>query len=287
VTTGATPAGAPDVLAGLAGVPDVGAHLREHADVFRVFDRQDSGCVSYGVRAGGGRWFVKTATTAAARRSLRRAVRVHAAARHPAIVAPVQVDDDGRDVVLVYPWVDGEVLYHATVDADGRATSLSRADPASPMARFRALPVEEVRAAVDIVLAAHVPVDEAGLVAVDLYDGCLLYDMDGAVPQARMRLVDLDEYRPGPFVATEQLPGSTRFYAPEELGAGGTIDRRTTVYRLGRVARLLLDAGDDERAWRGTDAEHAVITRATSAEPDARFQQVADLVTAWRAARPD
>jgi hypothetical protein len=29
-------------------------------------------------------------------------------------------------------------------------------------------------------------------------------------------------------------------------------DERTTVYNLGRAIRLLLDAGDDERAWRGT-----------------------------------
>lgn len=282
--TGPAPERVPSLLTGLAGVPDVGAHLRAHAEVFRVFDRQDSGCVSYGVEAGGRRWFVKTATTAAARRSLRRAAQVHAAVRHPAIVAPVLVDDDGRDVVLVYPWVDGEVLYHATVDAEGRPTSLSRSDPASAMARFRALPVDEVRAAVDVVLAAHVPVDDAGLVAVDLYDGCLMYDFHGADSRARMRLVDLDEYRPGPFVATEQLPGSTRFYAPEERGTGGTIDRRTTVYRLGRVARLLLDAGDEERAWRGTDAELAVIGRATADDPDDRYQRVADLVAAWHVA---
>ena len=129
-------------------------------------------------------------------------------------------------------------------------------------------------------LDAHVPLDEAGLVAVDLYDGCFLYDWDAQL----VHLIDLDEYRAGPFVTTEQLPGSRRFYAPEEVGVGQVVDRRTTVYRLGRVARLLLDAADTESAWRGTRAELDVIERATQVDPDARFPSVAALLDAWRAA---
>ena len=250
--------------------------------VFAVFDAQDSGCVSYGVRQpDGDRIFVKCATTDAAERSLRRAERVHELVQHPAVVAPTGSLVVGGRLALCYPWRDGDVLYHATVDAHGRATSRQRTDPAGPMVRFRALPVHQVRAAVDAVLDAHVVVDEAGLVAVDLYDGCFLYDFDAGV----LRLIDLDEYRPSPFVPTEQLPGSRRFYAPEERGVGQRVDRRTTVFRLGRVIRLLLDAGDEERAWRGTDAELAVVARATLADPDARYQSVRELQTAWLAAR--
>jgi serine/threonine-protein kinase len=73
--------------------------------------------------------------------------------------------------------------------------------------------------------------------------------------------------------------------APEVLAAGRRIDRRTTVFRLGRVARLLLDAGDDESAWRGTDAELAVLDRATRPEPGDRYASVDDLVRDWAAAR--
>ncbi|GAB3595785.1 serine/threonine protein kinase [Angustibacter peucedani] len=260
---------------------DPAADLAGLGRVFRVVDQQDSGCVSYGVQVAGERWFVKTATTEAAGRSLANAARVHAAVRHPAVVAPVRELTARGWPALVYPWVDGEVLYPATVGPDGRATTRPRTHPDSPMRRFRALPVEPVRAAVDVVLDAHRPVDAAGLVAVDLYDGCFLYDWQTAT----MRLVDLDEYRPGPFVPQQQLPGSNRFYAPEERGTGQVVDRRTTVYRLGRVARLLLDAGDDEQAWRGTAAELAVVARATAADPDERYQDVDALVDAWLGAR--
>lgn len=270
-------------LLGLGQTPDAHTLLDATGEVFRVFDQQDSGCVSYGVRVGAERWFVKTATTAAAAGSLERAIAVHEAVRHPAVLAPVHVLREGPDArpVLVYPWLDGEVLYHATVGPDGTPTSASRSEPGHPMARFRSLPVDVVRHAVDVVLDAHRAVDDAGLVAVDLYDGCFLYDF----ATDHVSLIDLDEYRPGPFTTTQRLPGSTRFMAPEELAPGRRVDRRTTVFRLGRVARLLLDAGDDEQAWRGTDTELAVIEQATRPDPADRYPTVDALVSAWSTAR--
>ncbi len=272
-----------DPLLGVDSARAARALLDEVGHVFRVFDQQDSGCVSFGVQVGERRWFVKTATSPAAARSLEQALRVHGAVHHPAVLAPVHVLREGAAAwpVLVYPWLDGEVLYHATVAPDGTATSASRREPGHPMARFRALPLIAVRAAVDLVLEAHRAVDDAGLVAVDLYDGCLMYDFAAG----RLTLIDLDEYRPGPFTTTDRLPGSTRFMAPEERAAGRTVDRRTTVFRLGRVARLLLDAGDDEAAWRGTDAELAVIDRATRPEPRDRYPTVDALIRAWAGAR--
>ena len=69
----------------------------------------------------------------------------------------------------------------------------------------------------------------AGFVSVDLYDGCFLYDFD----RHEMRLIDLDEYRPAPFVVdAERLPGSRRYMAPEEFQRGVTIDERTMAFHL-------------------------------------------------------
>jgi serine/threonine-protein kinase len=132
-------------------------------------------------------------------------------------------------------------------------------------------------------LDAHLAITAAGYLAVDLYDGCLLYDF----VSHRLRLVDLDEYRPGPFtVDGERLPGSRRFMAPEEFRRGATIDQRTTVFVLGRAIRQLLDETDDERSWRGTEEQLAVVARATRADPAERYADVAQLVGAWRSAAP-
>jgi serine/threonine-protein kinase len=208
------------------------------ASAFVVFDAQDSGCLSYGVEAGGRRWFVKKATAPQARLSLTRASQFHAAVRHPAIVRPERILDGPDGPTLVYPWHDGNVLNQATTHGSDRST----------LARFQQLPRPEVEAAIDTILDAHLAVTTAGYIAVDLYDGCFLYDFTAR----RMRLIDLDEYRPGPFILdTDRLPGSRRYMAPEEFARGTVIDQRTTVYTLGRTIQHLLDSpnggGEDPR----------------------------------------
>lgn len=243
---------------GPAGVP---------ADAFAVFDAQDSGCLSYGVQRAGRRWFVKTAARPEAVASLTRAVALHTAVRHEVIVRPVAVLPGPT---LLYPWCPGEVLNAATGPGSDRTA----------LARFQRRPVAEVRRAVADILAAHVAVAAAGRVAVDLYDGCFLYDFAAG----RMRLIDLDEYRPGPFVLdADRLPGSHRYMAPEEFVRGSVIDHRATVHALGRTVHELLDS---PAGWRGTDHERAVVARATDPVPDRRHREVAELVADLSRAGP-
>jgi len=254
----------PHPLLAVAEIPAIESYLRTVGEVFRSFREQDSGCVSYAVQLPDGeRWFVKEATTAPAQTSLDRAWAFHRAVRHPAIVPQLHriALPNGRTAVVM-PWSHGESLY----------------GPAR--ARFRALPLASVLRAVDRVLDAHLAVEAAGMVAVDLYDGAFLYDFGGDV----LHLIDLDEYRPGPFALdADRLPGSARIMAPEEWYRGSVIDIRTTVYALGRSAHVLLDGGE-RRAWRGTAGQLAVLERATRDDPAERFAGVREFTEAWRAA---
>ena len=251
--------------------------------VFASFLLQDSGCRSYGVEVAGERWFLKGATEARAVPSLERAVAVHARVVHPAVIPLRRVVRTPSGPVLVYPWVDGEVL----AGAPGDDVAIRRG-PGSAHARFRARSLPEVLDAFTAVLDAHVAITDAGLVAVDLYDGCFIYDFEAR----RMWLCDLDEYRPGPFVVEgDRLPGSTRFMAPEEWEQGATVDERTTVFNLGRAGLVLLDEGPDAPfavgdSFRGTAAMAAVLERATRPVPEARHPTVRALVDEWRAAAP-
>jgi len=242
--------------------------------VFASFLRQDSGCRAFGVCVGGGRWFVKVPVVPRAGASVRRAVALHAAVRHAGVIPLLGTVPTGCGPALVYPWVGGEALYGAPTGGPA-----ARVDPSGPHARFRALPLRAVLAAVDSIFDAHIAVVAAGFVAVDLYDGCFIYDFD----RRRMWLCDLDEYRPGPFrVEGERLPGSTRFMAPEELRSGAVVDQRTTVFNLGRAAQVLLDEGDLEGRFRGPPAVLAVLDRASRAAPGDRYQSMAEFVAAWR-----
>ncbi len=69
--------------------------------------------------------------------------------------------------------------------------------------------------------------------------------------------------------------------APEELQRGATIDERTNVFTLGRMAHHLLDS---RHGWRGSSAEADVIESATDPRPSRRFGTVSDLFEAWKAA---
>ncbi|WBB69035.1 serine/threonine protein kinase [Micromonospora sp. WMMD812] len=236
------------------------------ASAFTVFSDQDSGCLSYGVEEAGRRWFVKKAITVRARLSLFRAAQFHSAVQHPAIIRPAQVLDGPDGPLLVYPWYDGTVLNHATTHGSDRAA----------LARFQQMPLPDVEAAVTTILDAHVAITAAGHVAVDLYHGCFLYNFGSR----QMWLIDLDEYRPGPFTLdADHLPGSRRYMAPEEFVRGAVIDQRTTVYTLGRTIQHLLDS---PHGWRGSPAQSQLAHHATRPAPEDRHPDVVKLVAEWR-----
>ncbi len=163
--------------------------------------------------------------------------------------------------------------------------ALPRQHPESTYARFRRVPVDEIIRALDAVFDAHVAVANAGFVAVDLYDGAIIYDFENQ----QVHLCDLDSYRPGPYrLDRDRQFGSTRFTAPEEFERGATIDERTTVFTLGRAAFVFLSEGqhgeNDVHLWRGSQALYNVARTATELDPDNRFASVGEFLMAWRTA---
>jgi hypothetical protein len=166
--------------------------------VFAEFGKQtqDSGNYSYGVRIGAERFFVKTAGQpadpqptlrhAARVALLHNAVRLHASCRHPILPPLLSVIESPTGPLLVYPWADGELL---GVPRD------QRENPQSSFQRFRGLPAPKICDCLDAIYDLHVALARAGWIAVDFYDGCLIYDFAAE----RIAVVDLDMYRAGPF----------------------------------------------------------------------------------------
>jgi serine/threonine-protein kinase len=232
----------------------------------------DSGCTSYRVRDGGGDLFVKAAYGDDVGQ-LHGAVAFHASVRHPVIAPLVHAVALPDGLAVVYPWLPGEVLNDPFAPG-----GLPRDHPASALSRLRARPAAHVARVVSDVLDAHVAIEAAGWVAVDFYDGCVLHDLG----TARTTLVDLDLYHRGPYMLDrERQYGSTRFMAPEEWRRGARVGTRTTVFTLGRTARVLL--GEPGR-WRGSTEQEAVVDRATRPDPADRWPSVAALAQAWHAA---
>ena len=259
---------------------DVEAFLSGLGVVFVVHRGHDSGNTSAAVEIDGRRWFVKWATDPEAVSHLKSAVRFHTTVSHPAIAALRGWFTLPSGMALIHDWITGKVLNDPLVPG-----GVPRADPRSAFARFRRLDLRENLAAVSTVFDVHRAAADQGFVAVDFYDGCLIYDFG----RHAVRLCDLDCYRPGPYILDrDRQYGSTRFMAPEEFRRGAQIDERTTVFTLGRAAFVLLSNGQrGEQArslWPGSDTQYRVAQTATQADPARRYQSVAELCRSWRSA---
>jgi serine/threonine-protein kinase len=259
------------------------AYLGGIGVIFATFDArtQDSGNVSFSVEAGGRRWFVKTAGDPANTSPLLshdgrvdlliNAQRLAGSVSSPALPPLRGVVPSAWGPMLVYDWVAGDLV---------RVPAAQRADPASAHQRFVRLPVEDLTAAIDTILEAHLALCGAGWVACDFYDGSIIYDFAAR----RTWLIDLDSYHAGSFINDMgQMFGSTRFMAPEEFARGAVIDERTTVFNLGRAVSVFLGQGELHRAgFRGSESQHRVMARACAPDRAARFQSVAEMTRAWR-----
>ena len=258
--------------------------VQQAGQVFTVFgsDTQDSGNVSYGVRAGDQRFFLKTAGAADAQAPLdrpdriallRNAIALHRSVTHEVLPALRNVIETPDGPVLVFDWVDGELL---------RVEEAQRSDPASPHVRFRRLPVANILSALDQILELHNRLASAGWIAVDFYDGALIYDFAANA----LHVFDLDHYQRGPFInRMGRMFGSSRFMAPEEFQLGAQIDERSTVFTMGRtIVELLSDSGVTS-TMRGPAAVAEVAGRACQPDPRDRFGSLRELCRAWAEAR--
>ncbi len=260
----------------LAG--DLRSYLAEIGTLFRVFDQQDSGCISYGLHAAGRNWFIKYSDKPASIAHMLNAAAFHRDISHPRIPKLLHAFRDRIGYAQVYEWVDGEVLY--SPQYPGRE---GRSHPDSPHFRFRQLPVNAIIAALNTVYEIHADLEQRGYVAVDFYDGAMIYDFS----RGELRLCDFDHYVRGPFtLEADRLFGSSRFMAPEEFVRGSRIDRRTNVFTMGASAFVFLanDGSRDARDWRASEALYRVALRAVAPDPGDRYPSVQAWLEAWRTA---
>src|SRR5262249_19461791 len=154
-------------------------YLRSVGTVFAEFGAltQDSGNVSYGVQIDATRYFVKTAGSPdgpspvldhpARVALLRNAVRLSKSCEHATVPRLHHVVASPTGPMLVYEWLDGELI---------RASPAQRENPASAFQRFRSLPADTILGCLDAIYDLHEQIVGAGWIAVDFYDGCLIYD---------------------------------------------------------------------------------------------------------------
>ncbi|WP_425414510.1 serine/threonine protein kinase [Paenibacillus pinihumi] len=260
--------------------------IHELGHVFCVFDEQDSGNISFGFNINGTRRFLKYAGARPleykgmpedAAKRLSAAVAVYQKLEHPHLIKLVDHFATRDGYAALFEWFDGENLHpHWVFPPPSKYEH-----PDSPFFKYRQLSVGQRLSSLEVIFGFHVHVESKGMVAVDFYDGSILYDFHNH----QTKICDIDFYRQVPAINDigEQFWGAARSKSPEEYTLGAPIDARTNVFTMGAIAFGLL-GGEMDRSyekWEAGDRLHQVALRAVSHERSKRYNSIAEFKQAW------
>ncbi len=263
--------------------------LQDLGEIFSVFDQQDSGNICFGVNKDGIKKFVKYAGAKTLEYSghpkdavarLKQSIPLYENLNHPHLIKLISHFEVASGYVSIFNWFDGECLHpHWSFPPPAKYNH-----PASPYYRFKQLPVELRLASLDSIFTFHIHVERKNYVAVDFYDGSILYDFNKNIT----KICDIDFYQKRPYTnMMGRLWGSARFMSPEEFELGAAIDEKTNVFNMGAIAFGLL-GGELDRSFSKWDASkelYDVAIRAVDKNRNQRYSSVEEFYNAWDIAR--
>lgn len=228
-------------------IDNVSFHLKEAHDfsflskygrLFCVFDQNDSGNISFGVKAGNTKYFIKVAgaKTAESDRDtqesveiLKNAIILYETLKHPSLIELAEHYEHKDLYIAVFKWSEGDCLYdHWNFGKYAQNPQLQ-----SPAQRFKCLPIAQRMNAVRTIFDFLLHVENKGYIAVDFYDGSIMYDFECDTTT----ICDIDFFRRKPTYNDmgEDFWGTKRFKAPEEYTYGAVLDEATNVFTLGAL----------------------------------------------------
>lgn len=212
--------------------------LSQYGKVFCVFDHNDSGNISFGVDNGKDRFFVKVAGAKTiysciearqAVENLKKSISIYSALKHPNLIELIDHQQQGDLYAAVFKWVEGDCLFDywnfEKYALDQQITS--------PRMRFKQLPIEKRLVSFNTIFDFLACVESKGFVAVDFYDGSILYDF----AKDATTICDIDFFRKKPTFNDrgKDFWGTKRLKSPEEYIYKAVIDEKTNGYTLGAL----------------------------------------------------
>lgn len=212
--------------------------LSKYGKAFCVFDKNDSGNISFGLVDGKAKYFVKIAGAKTmesciqpkeAIETLKNAMRLYDELKHPHLIELLEHYELDDLYIAVFKWVDGECLFdHWNFENYSKNPQLQ-----SPRSKFKQLSLQKRLKSVNTIFEFLSFVESKGHVAIDFYDGSILYDFENDITT----ICDIDFFRKKPTVNDlgEKFWGTKRLKSPEEYVYGAVIDTVTNVYTLGAL----------------------------------------------------
>lgn len=274
--------------------------LNSLGKVFCVFSQNDSGNISFGVDDGKERYFVKVAglktaesvrTPEEAVASLKEAMPIYENIRHPNLIELVKHYSFSDIYIAIFKWADGDCLF----DYWNFEKYHENPQIVPPVKRFKQLPLEKRIKSVEVLFSFLSAVSKSNYVAVDFYDGSILYDFSTEITT----ICDIDFFREKPTINDmgENFWGTKRLKAPEEYVDGAVIDEATNVYTLGALIfgffGNFIDADIRLRYkknafvpctfenWELSKSCYDIVLKAVSIDRTARYASIDEFFIAW------
>ena len=262
--------------------------LEDIGEVFCVFDEQDSGNICFGIEKEGVKKFVKYAgaktieysgKTEDAVERLKQSIPLYKQLCHAHLIKLIENFEVGEGYALIFDWFEGECLHsHWSFPA-----SIKYTHPDSPFFRFKQLAINNRLKVLKCIFKFHVYVEKKNYVAIDFYDGSILYDFTNNIT----KICDIDFYKEKPYInSMGRLWGSSRFMSPEEFLFGAVIDERTNVFNMGAIAFGLI-GGELDRSflkWEAGKELYMVAKKAVEKDRTNRYSSVEEFFFAWNGA---
>ena len=275
--------------------------LKKYGTAFWIVDETGSGCICIGMEDAEKRYFCKIAgvNTVEAEVSpkesveiLKEAVHLYYDLAHPNLIKIIEEYDYNQFYIVVFEWANGECLFdHWNFEKYQRDTTIK-----SPKERFRELPVSKKLEAVEVLFSFLQNVNQKGYVAVDFYDGSIMYDFS----TDRTTICDIDFFKKAPVINDkgDEWFGTKRLKAPEEYIEGCAIDEQTNIFTLGALIFDFFGSFSDEEIyqrycnnqfvpcslsnWQLSEESYRVAAKAVSLNKNERYLTFAEFFYEWK-----
>ncbi|QSX07346.1 serine/threonine protein kinase [Sedimentibacter sp. zth1] len=259
--------------------------LREYGEVFCAFDQQDSGNICFGIKDGNKKLFIKYAGAPTvdydgkyedAIDRMKKSVSIYEDIQHPNLVKLIEHYEKTKGYVSIYEWAEGESL-HAHWDFYKYPKYIH---PSSPNYKFNLLDLKYKLDSLEKIYDFHKLIAKRKYVAVDFYDGSLMYDFK----TNNITICDIDFYKKTPLINTMgRMWGSSRFMSPEEFQKGAIIDEITNVYTMGAVAFELLGSNSNRNIehWSASQKLFNVAKKAVNNDRNQRYKSISEFYDEW------
>jgi len=247
--------------------------LSEYGQVFKVFDKQDSGYLCFGVQNGNKKLFLKIAgaptvrsnvCTEVAINRLKSMIFIYRNLRHPKLIGIIEHKEIKDGYLTVFDWFEGECMGKQYGSFD----------------KFINLPLEDKFNIYNDIVLFHQHTNQRGYIAIDFYDGSIMYNFTSK----QTMICDIELYCRKPVTNNVgRMPGSSRYMSPEEFQIGAEIDERTNVFLMGATAFQLFGGGIDRslETWKAGEKLYYISLQATEIEKENRYQSIDEYFEAW------